>query len=154
MIRTSARSSAILLRPEDSAAILAKVRHRSFRQIDHSLVDVAPGPALVGFIGSDNGVRLAVGVMPCMLPRGVVAAPDVAASQAEPQMNPIAAGAQAFFAALWRACGHGLKSFFVFADHVSTPQDIIAKKTDGSACRTKLLVTHANGSRPLCRHGC
>src|SRR5436189_1686774 len=35
------------------AAFLAKVRDGSFRQIDHSIVDVAPGPALVGFVGSD-----------------------------------------------------------------------------------------------------
>src|SRR5258708_2392123 len=121
MIRTSARSSTILLRPEGPAAFLAKVRHRPFRQIDHSLVDVAPGPALVGFVGSYNGMRRMVGMTHRMLPRGAVAATDVAACQAEPQMNPCAAVAHALFATLRRACRHRLKSFFMFADHIRTP---------------------------------
>src|SRR5260221_11202605 len=118
MIRTSARSSTILLRPEGPAAFLAKVRHCSFRQIDHSLVDVAPGPALIGFEGSDNGMRLSMGMTLGMLPRGAVAATDVAAGQAEPQMNPLAAGAHALFATLRRACRHRLKGFFMFAEHI------------------------------------
>src|SRR5260370_1073181 len=129
-------------RPEGLAVFLAKVRHRFFRQVNHSLVDVAPRPALAGFVGSYNGMRRIVGMTHRMLPRGAVAATHVAAGEAEPQMNPCAAGAQALLAALRRARRLGLKSFLMFADHVRTPQCTNAENIDGSPeCCGKLFCT-------------
>ena len=67
-------------------------------------------------------MRLVVGMTHCMLARGTVAATDVAAGQAEPQMNPIASGSQALFAALRRARRNGFETFFMFAHHVRIPR--------------------------------
>src|SRR5205807_78399 len=68
-------------------------------QAEHQLVDVAPAPVLARLDGADDGVlggavvggRVAVG--------RVVAAPDVAALLAHPQMHPPAPRLQAFLAA-------------------------------------------------------
>src|SRR6266404_1431748 len=97
-------------------------------------------------------MRLSMGMTLCMLPRGAVAATDVAAGQAEPQMNPRAAGAHALFATLRRACRHRLKSFFMFADHIRPPQGInaetlMAARPDVSNCLAN--ITHEISVRAL-----
>jgi hypothetical protein len=69
-------------------------------QDEHQLIDVAPGPLLSRFGGADDRVVRVVVVRGCMAARGIVAAADVAADLAHPQMHPAHSLGQALFAAL------------------------------------------------------
>src|SRR5687767_15973898 len=64
------------------------------------LVDVAPGPVLARLDRADEGVPAGNGVRAGVLARRAVAASDVTARQAEAEVAPLAAGAQAVLAAL------------------------------------------------------
>src|SRR4030095_10991105 len=58
------------------------------------VVDEAVPPGLLRLGGGDERVALDVGVLPGMPVRGVVAAPDVSAAQADPQVYPVRTGPQ------------------------------------------------------------
>src|SRR5207244_8900047 len=66
------------------------------------LVDVAPAPVLPGLERADDRVAALVGVRGRMAVRRIVAAADVSALQADPQVQPLAAGGEAIDAAVDR----------------------------------------------------
>jgi hypothetical protein len=68
--------------------------------VDEDVVDVAIDPVLVGLEGLNDGVQSRVEVLGCVLVRRAVAAADVAAGQAEPEMDPAGSHREAFLAAL------------------------------------------------------
>src|ERR1700712_1027008 len=71
--------------------ILAKVEHHFFH--------IAPAPAFGGIIAFDDGMLAAVKMLGGMLAAGLVAAADMAARAADPQVKPFPAQPQAFLAA-------------------------------------------------------
>ena len=74
------------------------VRRLAVRQIEHHLVDVAPAPAFRRIVALDDRMAGGVEMLGRVLVRRIVAAADMAAGAAEPQMHPCAA-LQAFLAA-------------------------------------------------------
>src|SRR5262249_57026136 len=77
----------------------AALRRRVVAEIERHLVDVAPPPALGRIVALDDRVmRLAI-VRRGVTMRRVVAAADVAAAPAEPQMHPGRAPSEALLAA-------------------------------------------------------
>src|SRR6476659_2626744 len=64
------------------------------------LVDIAPAPILAGFDRADDRVRCRVMVRSRMTIRGIVAAADVPTGEADPEVQPLAAVAQALLAAV------------------------------------------------------
>ncbi len=79
-------------------ALLLQVRLKCFRHGQLDLIDIAPGPALARFERGHDRVARRVEVLGGMLPRRAIAAADVAARQAKPQMNPTHAELLALFA--------------------------------------------------------
>src|SRR5262245_46495729 len=69
---------------------------------ERELVDVAPGPVLSGFQRADDRVGARADMCCCVAVRRVVAAPDVAAGEADAQVEPSAARAEAVFAPIDR----------------------------------------------------
>src|SRR5205823_5183054 len=63
-------------------------------------IDVAPAPRLARLAGADHGVRRRMEVARGVLVLRIVAAADVAARQAHPQVDPRVARFQAFLAAV------------------------------------------------------
>src|SRR3569623_685540 len=72
---------------------------RPVGQIDHRLVDIAPAPALGRIIAFDDRVTGRMEMRGRVAVRRIVAAADMAAAAAQPQMDPGAADLQAFLAA-------------------------------------------------------
>ena len=72
----------------------------SVREGEGDLVDVAPAPVLAGLGRLDDGMTLGVGVGGCVAIRRGVAATDVTAGEADAQVEPAIACAQAVLAAL------------------------------------------------------
>ena len=70
------------------------LRHRQ-----RDLVDVTPGPTLAGLVGSHQGVARVVEMLRRVPSRRAVAAADVAAAQAEPEVDPAQSRLQALLAA-------------------------------------------------------
>src|SRR5205085_496972 len=66
--------------------------------VDHHVVDVAIRPILFGLERLDRRVLRPLEMLGRMVIRGRVAAADVSAGHAEPQVDPFAAGFQAFLA--------------------------------------------------------
>src|SRR5262249_2545669 len=64
------------------------------------LIDVAPAPFLARFERTDERVGRGMGVRGRVAIRRVVTAADVAAAQADPEMEPLAAGGEALHAAV------------------------------------------------------
>ena len=83
-----ARPCLNLLRRATLLLHLAKVRHGLLRHVHLRLIDVAPGPALAGLEGRDHRVGRVVEMLRGVAARRAVAAADVAAGQAEAQMDP------------------------------------------------------------------
>ena len=81
------------------------VRRHAVGEIEHRFVNKAPSPALRRVIALDDRVARRLEMPGRVLVRGIVAAPDMPARAAEPQMNPDVAGFEAFLAAE-RARGH------------------------------------------------
>ena len=68
----------------------------SFRQIEQHLVDIAPAPAFRRIVALDHGMAGRVEMRGGVFVRGIVAAADVAATAADPQVQPSVAALQAF----------------------------------------------------------
>src|SRR5438034_11357117 len=83
---------------------LAPSRCGARHRVEHLLVDVAPAPALAGLQGSHHGMPGRAEMLARMAIRRVVAEADVAAYQAQAQVNPGTAHFQALLAAVRRWC--------------------------------------------------
>jgi hypothetical protein len=68
--------------------------------VEHEFVDVAPHPGFAGFEGAHDGVFGGVEVFGGVLVFGGVAAADMAADEAETEMDPSVMHLETFFAAL------------------------------------------------------
>jgi hypothetical protein len=68
--------------------------------VDEDFIHIAPEPVLAGFEGLDDWVLGFLEVLSGVFAGGGIAAADVAAGEANAQMNPLAAGFQTFLAAL------------------------------------------------------
>src|ERR1700730_11030657 len=75
------------------------MRGLALRQIEEHLIDVAPAPALGRIVSLDHRMAGGVKMLGRVLVGGIVAAADMAAAAADPQMQPFAAALQAFLAA-------------------------------------------------------
>src|SRR5579883_1913237 len=75
------------------------VRGHPIAEIEDGLVDIAPAPALRRVIALDDGVTGRLEMLGRVAVRGVVAAADMAAGTAEPEMHPDRAQLEAFLAA-------------------------------------------------------
>jgi hypothetical protein len=73
----------------------AERRHR----LEELFVDIAPAPVLTGLEAADYRVARSVEVRRRMAMRRIVAAPNMAASETKPEMNPLVAHLQTFLAA-------------------------------------------------------
>jgi hypothetical protein len=73
-------------------------------EIEHRLVDITPPPTLGRIITLDYGMPGGMEMRGRVLVGGIVAAADVAASTANPQVQPLAAALQAFLAAERARC--------------------------------------------------
>jgi len=67
---------------------------------DEEIVRVAVAPAFAPFERADHRVRRSAVVLGGVLVLGVVAASDVSALQAEPEMHPRVTGGETFLAAI------------------------------------------------------
>src|SRR5687767_3660301 len=72
------------------------------RRLDVQLVDIAPAPVLATLEAADDGMPCLVKVLRGVSVRRVVTATDVAAAQAESQVDPAAADLETFLAPLGR----------------------------------------------------
>src|ERR1700685_3145580 len=68
--------------------------------VQHELVHVAPAPILARLDRLHDGMFCSMKMLGGMLVLGGIAAPDVAADQAHPQMDPRVSHLQTFFAAI------------------------------------------------------
>src|SRR5207237_10490687 len=84
-----------------------RVRGLPVAEVEQHLVHPAPPPAFRRVIALDHRMPGRMEMRPGMPVRAVVAAADMAADPAEPQMHPPVAGLEAFLAAV-RARGHVL----------------------------------------------
>src|SRR2546421_7047820 len=75
------------------------MRRLALREIEQHLVDIAPAPAFRRIVAFDDGMAGCMEMRGCVLVRGIVAATDMAAAAADPQMQPPAAALQTFLAA-------------------------------------------------------
>src|ERR1700730_11850611 len=77
----------------------AVVRRLAVRQIEQHLIDITPAPAFRRIVALDHRMAGGMEVLGRMLVGRIVAAADMAAAAADPQMQPFAAAFQAFLAA-------------------------------------------------------
>src|SRR5882757_4809840 len=75
------------------------MRRLAFRQVEQHLVDIAPAPTLRRIVALDHGMGGGMEMRGRVLVRGIVAAADMAAGAADPQMQPLTAAFQALLAA-------------------------------------------------------
>ena len=75
------------------------MRSLSSRQVEQHFIDVTPAPPLRRIVALDHGMSGGVKMFGRMPIRGIVAAADMPAGAADPQMQPAAAALQAFLAA-------------------------------------------------------
>src|ERR1700744_221800 len=75
------------------------MRRHPVRQVEQDFVDITPAPAFRRIIALDDRMLACMKMLGCVLVGRIVAAADVAAGAADPQMQPLAAGLQAFLAA-------------------------------------------------------
>ena len=68
-------------------------------EVKFDLVDVAPSPVFARFDGSDDGMSHGAKMLRRVFVLRRIAATDVTADHAEPEMNPHVSHLQAFFAA-------------------------------------------------------
>src|SRR5882757_2258017 len=74
------------------------MRRLSVRKIEQDFIDIAPAPAFRRIVALDDWMLGGVEVLGGMLVGGIVAAADVTATAADPQMQPLAAALEAFLA--------------------------------------------------------
>src|SRR3954451_9477980 len=96
--RTGMARSALASEQQRAGRDPGLAMHRGDVQGD--IVDEAPGPCLARLERADDRMIGAFGVPSRVPVRRVVAAADVPAFQADPQMEPLPAGAQAVLAAV------------------------------------------------------
>src|SRR5215218_6148351 len=70
----------------------------SVRQVEQHFVDIAPAPTFRRIVPFDHGMAGGVEVRGGVLVRRIVAAADMAAAAADPQMQPLASAFQALLA--------------------------------------------------------
>src|SRR6202035_4048710 len=70
----------------------------SARQVEQHFIDIAPAPAFRRIVALDDRMAGGVEMFGGVLVGRIVAAPDMAAGAADPQMQPHAAGLEAFLA--------------------------------------------------------
>ena len=75
------------------------MRRLAVRQVEHDLVEIAPAPAFRRIVTLDDRMLGGVEMLGGVPVGGIVAAADVAAGAADPQMQPLTADFQAFLAA-------------------------------------------------------
>src|SRR5262245_23306715 len=73
------------------------------RRLEEQLVDIAPAPILAGLEALHHRMLRRLEMLGRVLARRLIAATDMAANQAHPQMDPATMRLQAFLAALRRA---------------------------------------------------
>jgi hypothetical protein len=101
-------------------------------QVDHLFVDVAPAPALWRIVGFHHRMGGRPKVFGGVLADGLVTASDVAADPADPQMDPVLADLQAFFAPIRRG-RDPRKLIQVRAAHFSPFERVAAAQFRGGA---------------------
>src|SRR5713226_7600235 len=74
------------------------MRRLSVRQIEHHFIDITPAPTLRRIIALNDRMFGGVEMPGRVFVGGIVAAADVTAGAADPQMQPHTAGPQAFLA--------------------------------------------------------
>src|SRR6266576_569407 len=74
------------------------MRRLSVRKIEQDFIDIAPAPAFRRIVTLDDRMLGGVEVLGGMLVGGIVAAADMTAAAADPQMQPLAAALEAFLA--------------------------------------------------------
>jgi hypothetical protein len=97
--------------------------------LHEQLVDIAPTPIVARLEAPDDGVLGLVKVFGRVRVRRIVAAADVPADQAQPQMNPGAVDREAFLAAVRGSRGH-------VPDLVEMP----ARRHDSTRCKTAAAI--------------
>jgi hypothetical protein len=80
--------------------MIGRLARLGTEHFESSFVDVAIRPVLAWLVGADDGVMRSFEVPRGMSPGRVVAAANVAARQAEPEMNPDTAILQTFHTSL------------------------------------------------------
>jgi hypothetical protein len=98
---------------------------------EHHFIDVAPEPILAGLNGLNNRMFRSMKMLGGVLVFGTVAAADVAALLAEPEMDPGVAHFEAFFAAV------------NFRFNVA---NLIGVRTDVSHCASSVLDGRFDGN--------
>src|SRR5439155_24138604 len=83
---------------------VTRVRHG----LHHQFIHVAPAPVLARLEAADDRMLGGVEVLRGMPPRRIVAAADMSAGHAKPEVNPVSARREAFFAAGRGASGHAV----------------------------------------------
>src|SRR3977135_1119224 len=74
------------------------MRRLSVRKIEQDFIDITPAPTFRRIVALDDRMLGGVEVLGGMLVGGIVAAADVTAAAADPQMQPLAAALEAFLA--------------------------------------------------------
>src|SRR4051812_14183086 len=77
----------------------SQLRRDLAAQVEHHLVNIAPAPAFGRIISLDNGMPATVEMSGGMLAARLVAAADMAATAADPQVKPFPTQLEAFLAA-------------------------------------------------------
>src|SRR5260370_19133219 len=72
------------------------MRRLAVRQVEQHFIDIAPAPAFRRIVAFDDWMAGGVEMRRRVLVRGIVAAPDMTAAAADPQMQPSAAALEAF----------------------------------------------------------
>src|SRR5882757_1245748 len=111
-ILAGARMAVISMAPPRNSIVARDrpvMRCHPVGKIQHDLVHIAPPPAFRGIIAFDDRMAGGVEMLGRMLVLRIVAAADMAAAPAEPQMNPCVAELQAFLAA--QRAGRDLADF-------------------------------------------
>src|SRR5262249_49990791 len=94
---------------------------------ERDLIDVAPAPVFAGFERADDRVRRRVGMRGRVPVRRGVAAPDVTAHEADPEVQPLGAHLKAFLAPVDR------RRELVHGDLVEMAADAVAHFTSSTA---------------------
>jgi hypothetical protein len=103
----------------DQAGCLIEPHVSLVHSLHKRLVYVTPAPIFAGLERLNDGVTTGVVMLGGMLVGGGVAAADVAAGEADPQMDPPATGFETIFTPFLGAGGYFLNLIKVLANHYS-----------------------------------
>ena len=111
---------------------MGRGRRRSL-QLESHLVDVAPVPVLARFVGPDDGVSHGPEVPGGVTPRGLVAAPHVAALLADAQVHPVTLAGRETVLTAGRRRGHVNDLVEKFEPYVyRQPNTVFRNQGDGT----------------------